>query len=303
MILYYALGGGLGHLTRSLAILHAAPDIAAQARLLASSQWARVTLPVAPCPLDIVPTDIISSRQQYYHFLQGYLRQHQIQLLVLDTFPFGIVGEWRDLVRDLPRFLIARYLGWDAYLSRIANQPGQFPTHTLVIEPLVEPYLRLLTEHTHLTSLDAGICFETPVSRMADRDRTDQRKPCLVVHSGQAAERQILYELAVQHVGNADMVECIFPEQEIYPVEAIIAQYRCVVSGAGYNMTAIASRAPKERIHILHPFVRRFDNQHFRLQHVQAGIWQPASFRHGEQDAACWLRQRIEEFSLSLNVH
>ncbi len=290
MILYYAMGGGLGHLTRSLAILREIPELSAYVRLLASSQWTSLTHAHAPCPVDIAAGEILSSRRKYLHFLQKYIRQHQIELLILDTFPFGIAGEWLYVGKRLPRVLIARYLKWDAYLKRINTSNGRSPSHSLILEPLSAAYMRFLNHRSTLTTLDTPILLASSLKHHA---LCSQEKTCLIVHSGNDAERQVLIGIAKRTFGADVPLDCLFPEREIYPAEHLISAYTRIVSGAGYNMAAIASRAPADRIHLLHPFPRRFDNQFLRFRRWRTSdLWtQPSG--NGAQQAARWIISRI----------
>ncbi len=299
MILYYAMGGGLGHLTRSLAILQEAQQLVGNVRLMASSQYASLILPHAPCPVDIVAGEILTSKRKYLEFLNRYLKRHCIKAIVLDTFPFGIVGEWLHVGHAIPRLLIARYLKWGAYVERTKTKNGFIPQQTLILEPPAKDYFGILKKYSRLTSLDAPITLQTSDSskehlsdKMGGAAGDHKYKNCFVVHSGNEAEREVLIRLAKQEFGECDTAsftpDCIFPEQGIYPAEKFIPCYSKVVSAAGYNMTAIASQSPPERTHLLHPFQRRFDNQFLRLQRFKRGLWKQQNC-NGAQQAAQWL--------------
>ncbi len=287
MILYYAMGGGLGHLTRSLAILRELPPLAGHVRLMASSNLASLVLPHAQCPVDIVAGDIISSKGSYLKFLDEYLKQHGIELIVLDTFPFGIVGEWLHIGENIPRLLIARYLKWEAYLKRVKNTTGPIPQYTLILEPPAKGCLCALKKYSQLTWLDGPIMLRT-----LERSQSSipDKKDCLVIHSGNKAERQVLISLAKQGFGKNVTLDCIFPEREIYPAEPLIPHYKKIVSAAGYNMSAVASQSPPERTHLLHPFTRRFDDQFLRLRRFKRGLWKQQNNGAARQ-AAHWLLQ------------
>jgi len=296
MILYYAMGGGLGHLTRSLAILREALQLIGHVRLMASSKYASLVIPHAPCPVDIVAGETLTSKRKYLKFLAMYLEQHSIEMIVLDTFPFGIVGEWLHVGSQIPHLLIARYLKWKTYVERTKYKDGPVPWQTLMLEPLAKDYSRVLEKYSQLTLLDAPITFQ-PVD--SSKPSFSDRKDCLVVHSGNEAEREVLIGLANQTFGGNNKSsftpDCIFPEQGIYPAERAIPHYANVVSAAGYNMTAIASQSPPERTHLLHPFRRRFDNQFLRLRRFKKGLWKQWRQRNcnGAQQAAQWLLQAI----------
>jgi len=289
MILYYAMGGGLGHLTRSVAILRAAPALRGSVRLMASSRHAALVCAAAPCPLDIVEGDILTSRRRYAQFLTAYLERHAVTAIVLDTFPFGLVGEWLELGATLPRLLLARSLKWRAYARILPHIVGRWPERTLALEPLTREYERLLVAQSRLSTLDAPILFEDDANGIpATWQKTSD---CLIVHSGGEAERELLRQAARRAFG-ATQPDGLFPERGIYPAEPILAQYAQLVSAAGYNMAAFASQAPPERTHLLYPMPRRFDNQYLRAERICDGYW--SRQRHdGARQAAEWLQDGL----------
>ena len=293
MILYYAMGGGLGHLTRSLAILGKAPQFSGSVRLMTSSLLTPMIIAYAPCPVDYVPGEYLSSMQKYVKFLQEYLQRYQIETIILDTFPVGIVGEWTRVGRELPRILIARYLRWEAYLDRINNSYDPFPEHTLVLEPLARGYHTIITTYSQAISLDAPIMLQEFEELSA---AMPSKRGILIVHSGNLEEREELVKRAQDKCNEWDQqegnIEMIFPERGIYPAEQIIPRYSYIISGAGYNMVAMASQAPTTRKHFLHPFQRRFDDQVERLKRFQKGLWQQKNGDRARQ-AANWLGQII----------
>ena len=296
MILYYAMGGGLGHLSRSLAILQGLPQsLVAQVRLLASSRHTALIRPYSPCPVDIVAGEILTSRRAYLRYLENYLKRYQISTLVLDTFPFGIVGEWLDVALSLPRMLIARSLKWEPYQERIRHREGAFPQYALVIERLQGEYFHKLRRESQLTPLDAPILL--PTGQPGPPERLE-RRDLLIVHSGDTHERETLEQVArEQRNGQNERFispDCIFPEQGIYPAERVMSRYRTIVAAAGYNMIAIASQASPDRRFILHPFPRRFDDQFLRLERFEQRQWpwrQEGS--SGREQAAAWLTELI----------
>ena len=146
MILYYALGGGLGHIARSFALIEKAPEKLLPAiRLLVSSKSAAVALPHSPCPMDTVPAPAMSDRTLYVKFLSDYLDRHNFSCIVMDTFPFGLLGELKDVAPALPRVLVSRYLRWDAYRERCGVLNGALWSQVvLMIEQQEEAYLETM---------------------------------------------------------------------------------------------------------------------------------------------------------------
>ncbi len=130
MILYYALGGGLGHLTRARKVL-AALGIEDAVLLTASPYGAdpRVTGPHRALK---VPRRLGHDRAAFRAWLAPLLRE--ADELIVDTFPGGILGELCGL--DLPPArLVARRLRWEVYEQRL---DGPLPAYarTYEVEPL-----------------------------------------------------------------------------------------------------------------------------------------------------------------------
>ena len=98
--LVYALGGGLGHLTRGLALARAARRQGVRVTLLTNSPYASV-LPVRDelhrddC-LIIIPaqSDLQAAKCQ----VRDIIRDSTAQLVIVDTFPRGLGGELADSV-------------------------------------------------------------------------------------------------------------------------------------------------------------------------------------------------------------
>ncbi|MBF0565932.1 MAG: hypothetical protein HQK89_11870 [Nitrospirae bacterium] len=286
MILYYAIGGGLGHLTRSLAIINRSPFLQANARLIASSPLAHMITRYAGCPVDIVSEDILGSRRTYYSFLEEYAVTHAIRAIVTDTFPFGIVGELIDVLVKLPRVLVARYLKYDAYKIRVRHREGPYPSHVPAVEELDEEYLEKLRDNGDIYFIDGPIVLGdfpcAPSVEDIDEDIDDNGSISmngrwLVVHSGPPAERKALNDFARMQMTACDddpgKLCSIYPDDDIYPAERYIAGFTHVVSACGYNMAAISHAAKNRRVHHFHPLDRQFDDQVLRLQRLREGRW------------------------------
>ncbi len=294
MILYYAMGGGLGHLTRSLAILNNAPDLSKSIRLMASSKLAPMVSPMIPCPVDIVDDVTISSRKRYYKFLKSYIETYRIRGIVLDTFPCGIVGEWEHIAREMPRILIARYLKPTAYFKKIGVDTFLPPTQVLSIEPLEDSYLEILNRNSRIACLNAPIILSSEVPYSHDNYN---RNKWLIVHSGSEDEGRILIGLAKEKMSISGYehitVETCFKEDNIYPAERIMPRYSVVISGAGYNMVSVACMGNKNQEYILHPFKRRFDDQFQRVDRYRKGEWLKGD-KNGTKDAAMLLSDMVK---------
>ena len=109
LIIYYACGGGLGHVTRGTAILR-------QVRRLGHGHVLAVTNAVNCLPLahEGLPHLHLHARQpdEFAAEVRDALKPLDPALLVVDAFPAGVVGELAELLPEFPcpRVLVCRHL-------------------------------------------------------------------------------------------------------------------------------------------------------------------------------------------------
>ncbi|MGZ8864029.1 MAG: hypothetical protein ACXW5J_27995, partial [Thermoanaerobaculia bacterium] len=119
MILYYALGGGLGHLTRGRRVLE---TLGLDASLVTASPYASDPRVTGGFPVIRVPADL--ERDVEAH--RSWLRNLACERLIVDTFPCGIQGELSGL--DVPMDLVARRLRWNEYRRAVPAPLPRFET-------------------------------------------------------------------------------------------------------------------------------------------------------------------------------
>ncbi|MFC1836641.1 hypothetical protein ACFL2Q_18270 [Thermodesulfobacteriota bacterium] len=206
------------------------------------------------------------------------------RLVVTDTFPWGIRGEWADLAESALRFVyIARRLRVQSYLEAAGlrwEPAGPLLRRAILIEPLSEFHQRLLEASCRdLHVLGGPIRFPSesfPVTSPEFVLRAMERcRVWLIVHSGPAKEvSHLLGRAESEAAGQGDNVMVAigprpFADLNCHSIECLPASglyegaYR-VVTGAGYNAMAEMGRRPEKHISV--PFVRRYDDQHGRLR-------------------------------------
>jgi len=99
----YALGGGLGHLVRSLGLARAAARHGHDVTLLANTDYARLVPVREELGLRGTFCEIPATfdRGQVTEFVQRMLLDQRFDVLVVDTFPRGLAGELADLLPTL----------------------------------------------------------------------------------------------------------------------------------------------------------------------------------------------------------
>jgi len=274
MILYYALGGGLGHIARSFALIaHAPKALQARIRLLVSSKSAHVARPHSPRPVDHVPQWAMADLGRYFQFLTDHFKEYGFSCIVIDTFPFGLMGELKNMAPELPRVLVGRYLRWDAYVDRCGGtDDGLWPQVAVMIEQQEDKYLEQLKHNCRVIEARWPVSLAGPTDGAASAGRP----ACCIVHSGPPSETGRLMSVAREIMAEREMAgvpEVFTPEKGLFPLERHLLRFSDIVTGAGYASCAAAAVLNGQVRYHLHPFPRRFDDQDLRLRRFKEGQW------------------------------
>jgi hypothetical protein len=261
VIVCYAAGGGLGHLTRARAFLHTVHP-GREAVILTSSPFAadpRVVGPhrtVGPPPgADPGP------------WFVSALRDLAPTELVVDAFPGGRYGELT--AASVPASVgsvthLARLLRWTRYRA-VATGPLPRFDRTWLLEPLTADH------HADLAATSGVMAPLDLVDPPGDGPALDDGA-WLVVHSGPAAE---VAEL-VGYAGETAALEGVRPRLvlvspvahpgvdrlDLYPAWPLFAGAARIVTAAGCNV--VRQAAPWRDRHRMVPFPRLFDDQFTR---------------------------------------
>ncbi|MEW6262549.1 MAG: hypothetical protein AB1641_05675 [Thermodesulfobacteriota bacterium] len=283
-VLYAAPGSGLGHLVRAAAVCLALARENISSRIVTHSPYAPGLARLTGLAIDFIPGN------RWLRLLPDYLDWLKPELAVLDTFPWGIRGEWAPGRIRPPRLvLLARRLKVSAYLEAAGlDWPPDSPNLARIIlaEPLDEDYLeRLKTGGGEWRSLPGRIRFPaddfpTPLPEGLSGLMADGL--CgLIVHGGAEKETAALIELA--RAAGKDEIDGRLavitprpegrlgvPAFEYFPAARLYDRARLVVTAVGYNCLAEMAGRP-EKHHCL-AFPRRYDDQAGRLAGPGAGI-------------------------------
>jgi predicted glycosyltransferase len=221
MIIYYAAGGGLGHLTRARACLHTM-GLKDRVALLTASPFAADKRVVGDTEIIEIPQSFSSDLQSYKVWLQEIFAQYQPAEIYMDTFPAGILGEFCDFEFPVNTTLIhlARLLKWEQYSRQLHGSTPKFAL-TYLLEPLTpdhEAWLKnqtdeimplLLQDPPHdlndemkkaavaiMRSSVAELLVRHPQSR--NQSPVVRRPLWLIVHSGASAETAELVAYAAE---------------------------------------------------------------------------------------------------------
>ena len=246
IVVYFAPGGGLGHLNRALAVCLRLHDEGVDARIVTNSPFAEGLAAVARCPM------VRLEGSRWEETARAYVAETQPRAVITDTFPYGLREEWRGARPGAPLIHIARRL--------LTPFPVSAEDFSLILqaEPLSEG---------HRTALGASIALPGPILLPPGRIATpipaalDRDDLTLIVHSGPAEEVAALIELATPPY----IVLSPWSKVEYYPATNLYGRARRIITGAGYN--SMADLLIHRARHTAVAFPRRYDDQHARVEH------------------------------------
>lgn len=295
MILYYAIGGGLGHLTRARAVAHTL-GFNDRIAVLTASQFSSDPRVTAGLEIIKVPRCFERNLAEYRHWLQTLLCRLQPTDFYLDTFPAGIIGEFCNFSfpSGVSLHYIARLLRFARYEDEMIGAPPAFK-RTYVLEQLGELQYHFVSDASVETL--PLILIDPPMVPDVETDRAirivEQSGPFwVVVHSGPPQEVQQLIQyarelrssegseaaivvvsprgqqtIAVVEDGARDREVCA--HLHLYPARVLFQSARRIITACGFNVMRETEEFAEK--HRFVPFERRFDDQFLRARRRRGG--------------------------------
>lgn len=282
MILYYAMGGGLGHLTRARAVLHTL-GIENDSTILTASQFAPDERVTGNIPVIRVDKQFENDPLLFKNYLKTLFTELEIETLYIDSFPFGIIGEFCDFEfgGDIEINYIARLLKWNNY--SIPFQTSRiFFNKTFILEPLEKAHQKFIDESS---AEKAEIILDYPVQSLSGVDETkfqrilnDVKPFWLIVHAGNYDEILELVSFAqeMREIEKAAVnLILISPDSftfqikhlfhfDLYPAANLFGHAARIFTACGFN--AMRQTENFREKHFFIPFERRFDDQFARAK-------------------------------------
>lgn len=273
MILYYALGGGLGHISRALKLVQQwrMEDY----KIITSSNTARQF--VDNKHLVVIAKEEINKAV----LLNNLLADKNISALYIDTFPCGIRGELNKVF--IPPHIEVNYIGrrlkWREYKQYLLAD-CHFKTSYLLedLEPAHLAFIQKSSENTKQQSISCTSKIErTDKNNGAEIKLPHDKQIWLIVHSDNTSELEALISYAKDiaiiencHpylLVNTNITDVNFDVDQVifhYPADGLFALCTRVFSACGFN---IMQETLGHKIkHFFIPFERRFDDQFWRAQ-------------------------------------
>ena len=283
MILYYAIGGGLGHLVRARAVLHTL-GVADRAALVTASPFAADPRVVGELPVIRVPDALDGDRAALRRWLGDLVACLRPERLVADAFPAGVLGEL-EAGLGVPMDHVARLLRWPRYARRLDGPLPRIET-TFAVEPLHADQLAALGSASERVVALSLVDPPAP-------PRDDAAGAALVVHTGPAREVCVLASLAARTGHPVRIARPGGPDLDVHPASALFRRAAAIVTAAGFN--AVRQAAPFGDRHLCLPFPRPLDDQRARARAVR-GIG--SAWSTGRPSSDRWL-QAIQPYNHS----
>ena len=263
-LLVYALGGGLGHLQRSLSLCRSAGRRGHQSVILSNSPaWPRVAANLA-CP-GVRVQHLGGNEHAVPAAANSWLERDDFDALIVDTLPRGIVGELAHRLPNVPTVFVHRDLTAD-----YASKPGVIAA-VQRFDLMLCPGERGPLQHRNAILTAPWVMFDSDelLERSAVRAHfacPADRALCVVCDATDRSEADGLAALAhalrqqlasVVHVHLATL-------EDTWPLQRLHLGIDLLIGSGGYNTVheARLSGTPLRAI----PRQRFYDRQHRRLQ-------------------------------------
>lgn len=285
-ILFYAQGGGLGHLQRCVKLSQSLKLNPKYIILASASSYTKDIAEQNQITPLLIPTNFQYDLQAYQNWLAGQVQYHKITTIFIDVFPCGIIGEWNNFREVMQHFspitfhYIGRRLKWNSYATFITN-PVIFETAYLFeeLEPLHQEFINQFSKVT----------IKIPPLKIHSKTQLSVEKFWLIIHSEPLEELQILIEYALEkYIIQQTEAKIVIVTQiakdkvlhflqenysDFLPIieirntletEILIEKAEKIFSGCGFNMMQQTHFYAHK--HEFIPFERRFDDQFWRAK-------------------------------------
>lgn len=271
--LLYALGGGMGHLTRAVALGRAARRQGHHVELVTNSAFAPLlTLENHLGEGCIHRLEARLDKHAVRDALEGLLSRVRPEVLVVDTFPRGLGGELAPLLPGLKarKVLVHRDLHPD-YVERFELERFLEPFERLLVPGEPAPFAhhpRALWTRPWLV-LDAEELLDVPSAHRALGVSGQADRVVAVLACGrdeEAREYTALARVLQEELGSRVHVQLLTPgvPPAVWPALEVMRGIDVLVGAGGYNTVQEARATGTPLVALAWP--RLYDRQTLRLQ-------------------------------------
>lgn len=272
MNIFYAIGGGLGHLNRVRVFID--QFLITPYKIITTQSLAEKFF--AQDDLILVPTDAGDDQQKLAVYLGSAICKLEVSAFYIDTFPAGVLGElihFKDMA--YPRFYMARRLRWLNYSHFVDGLPFNFDK-TYVLEGLETSHHQFI-EKSSSETVNLKLEYPAPRPERIPANLIPRHKPLwIIVHSSSKEEVEVLYRHAmdIAAIENLNPFFVVLSDQKIdvqrgfcipyFPANDWFTCADRIFSAAGFNTVTQINGFSSKSVCI--PFPRKYDDQAWRAR-------------------------------------
>lgn len=273
MNLFYAMGGGMGHVYRtSIFIQHVKIT---EYKVISANPLVRKLFTED----HIIFLDADRYEESWNAFVHTTLPTLPASALYVDTFPAGITGELSTLVVNFPVYYIARRMRWKNYADLTSGLTLSF-SKVFQLEPLESDHEVFIQDRS---SEIVSLRLRYPAGSVANipKELIPTHRPVwLIVHAFDRAEIETLFQYAkdVARLEKTNPCFVVLSDQGIAVSEGICIPYfpaadwfplaDKIFIAAGFN--SVQQATPYFDKVTFFPFPRKYDDQAWRVAAVKS---------------------------------
>ncbi len=285
MVLYYAVGGGMGHVIRANAICSMFDLELNNTIILVSPNTFVKKIFRNKAQIIHLDQSLSNNTKLLSSFISNIIKKHKIDKIFFDTFPCGIKGEFNYIkTKNIKLIYIARLLNWKSYIYNICNFIKKYD-NTYIIEPIEsEHYNFIKTNCNAIEHIQINYTLLPPDGNLYDFIISQSQDVWLVVHSQPIEELTILYEHAIDikriKKSEAQIIVVTQIDKKLLPQHWLVfdcidayklfAYVDKIFTACGFN-SMLLTLAYSNKHHFI-PFKRKYDNQFMRAIHRKKNV-------------------------------
>jgi len=270
MIVFYAMGGGFGHLTRVKTFIKNT-GIASHYKVICSHP--KRNLFFTDDELIYIPTHAGISSQELRVLIQDACAGYDIDKLFIDTFPCGILGELTpNTIKHSKSYYLARRMNWSAY-QPLASTAMRFEV-SYCFEELSADHLSYIYTYSRRHE-PFKLNYPKPTASLLQPSLKSSQPIWLIIHTTHKEELEIL----ISHAQDIAFITKCSPRYMVFTDVSIALDSNFeimyqqqpadwypyaekIFSAAGFNTWY--QLTPWREKHNCIPFKRKYDDQFWR---------------------------------------
>ncbi len=276
MHVFYAQGGGLGHLTRINTVVNTYKIPQNEVIIMSPSVFSKYF------EYQFIKLSWNASTNQWTEPLLNYIKNNKITALYIDAFPFGLKGELIPVYKQYPQLsyiYISRILKWEFYLKTVSPTMQPVFSKTLILEKLYDTHLNWIKQQSK--QLEKRELTTYPDQKSVKFIKSPY---IIIAHSGGKSDVQKLCKLVIDNENlDVDVSVIVFTQVDLkinhpkfkvytnlYPISQYFKHAEKIYTGCGFN--SIQELKQHRNKHIVIPFEKLFDDQFFRSQTLNSKV-------------------------------